>query len=866
MQQQFNQFIFKMEQLEYQREKIEWSFVEFPDNQDCLELIEHKLKGVLAMIDDECKLPKPSDENLAGRMYKAFEGNKRFLATVPQKRDWLFCINHYAGPVVYSTITFVDKNKDELPKEASSLLQTSKSSLLSNLFSTVTTTSNAKKEKIPSVGSQFKEQLSSLMEKIYSTSPHYIRCLKSNDQNIPDCLDKVRVTEQLRYGGVLEAVRVARSGFPVRLIHSDFYGIYRPLANPFHPNIKHLPRVLKGKSSDAKELCQKLLAVFFDNHFSVPSKVTDSWKKKKIDDFKDWSGPLNVATQSIQLGQTKVFLRKNAHDLLESKRSRRLLCAAQLIQSKFRGFIAVKMFAFFKRAIETLQRSVRVYLSYKKLKNLRRLKASLSIQRCLRKFLCRYRYLKYRAALISLQSHFRRLTASKMVKSLLVLRNTIRLQKHARMMIAKRSFTKMVKAIITLQCRIRMRISKRHLRELKAAAKDIGRLQQSNESLKLEIEMLKAKAAEDAKRLQEQIRLETEARNVQLREQERETLANIVENLKSSLEREQASRYESEAKLVDALDRIKCLERIIETEYVPKVNESEMIKARLLTAEKKASELEIQLLNQVELHEKYRAEYIYTTDDLDRASKSVPVEDHYVPQPPPAAMVRRDNSNRSRHNSYAGISGSSVDDRLIDKNEHDRVLNELKEEKHAKEILEEEITRLRLVISMDLNNQTDNGRRLTHKTRNLSTLPEPSNRASSIEQIPVKKVGNPTVTSQRPSHTSSQSPSTVDDDDREDVEEAPKVTVPVATNRPSMRRRNSTTLDQAAMISNAMAAESSGGVMEKFEKNIELLQQKLKVGIQGYVWDGIKVTKTEAIMKLEDNGQNLIFNQVGSSR
>lgn len=48
LQQQFNQYIFKMEQIEYQKEKIEWSFIEFPDNQDCLDLIEHKV-NILAV-------------------------------------------------------------------------------------------------------------------------------------------------------------------------------------------------------------------------------------------------------------------------------------------------------------------------------------------------------------------------------------------------------------------------------------------------------------------------------------------------------------------------------------------------------------------------------------------------------------------------------------------------------------------------------------------------------------------------------------------------------------------------------------------------------------------------------------------------
>ncbi|KAJ1386584.1 P-loop containing nucleoside triphosphate hydrolase protein, partial [Ochromonadaceae sp. CCMP2298] len=114
LQQQFNQYIFKQEQIEYQREQINWSFIEFPDNQDCLDLIEHRVSGILAMVDDECRLPAAKDEKLAARMYKAYEGHGRFSATPAQRRDFRFCVRHYAGAVVYSALSFVEKNKDEL--------------------------------------------------------------------------------------------------------------------------------------------------------------------------------------------------------------------------------------------------------------------------------------------------------------------------------------------------------------------------------------------------------------------------------------------------------------------------------------------------------------------------------------------------------------------------------------------------------------------------------------------------------------------------------------------------------------------------------------------------------------------------------
>ena len=53
------------------------------------------------------------------------------------------------------------------------------------------------------------------------TEPHFIRCIKPNPQNVPDLFDRKGVTEQLRYGGVLQVVQVSRAGYPVRINHQE---------------------------------------------------------------------------------------------------------------------------------------------------------------------------------------------------------------------------------------------------------------------------------------------------------------------------------------------------------------------------------------------------------------------------------------------------------------------------------------------------------------------------------------------------------------------------------------------------------------------------------------------------------------------
>lgn len=102
LQQQFNRYVFKLEQEEYAREDITWSFIEFPDNQDCLDLIEGGRKqmppdgGLLTMLDDECRLPRGSDANYAARVIKSL-GSRSSRLSVSKKQlvDGIFSLKHY---------------------------------------------------------------------------------------------------------------------------------------------------------------------------------------------------------------------------------------------------------------------------------------------------------------------------------------------------------------------------------------------------------------------------------------------------------------------------------------------------------------------------------------------------------------------------------------------------------------------------------------------------------------------------------------------------------------------------------------------------------------------------------------------------
>lgn len=247
LQQQFNAFVLKNEQEEYEREGIEWSFIEFPENQDVLDLIDKRGSGILNILDDQCRAPGTTDRSFASDVYAKCTGHARFKANRKQVALLQFEVSHYAGPVEYTSDGFLEKNRDELHKESTELLANSDNpfvSFLSELLTDQNTASanNGKKAEEPyrlrriesslstTVGGQFRRQLKELRTKIDKTTPHYVRCLKPNDHLVPDDYDEGIVAEQLRCGGILEAVRVSRAGFPQHYLHADFVQRYKCVA------------------------------------------------------------------------------------------------------------------------------------------------------------------------------------------------------------------------------------------------------------------------------------------------------------------------------------------------------------------------------------------------------------------------------------------------------------------------------------------------------------------------------------------------------------------------------------------------------------------------------------------------------------
>jgi len=246
-----------MEEKCYQSEQIDYSEIKFIDNQDVLDLIEIRLNGLLPKLDDECKVPKGSDQSYVEKCTKFFADNPRFKARPTDKirdttgqlvpREMLFGVNHYAGTVVYNAQFFMEKNKDELLLNVREILTSSKTPFINMLFTTEVGVSRgaakpeasggalaspggsaggSAKDKV-SQSTQFRNQLTSLMDTLNACDPHYVRCVKPNTAKKPQTMEANVALQQLRYAGVFEAVKIRQQGYPFRWSYEHFYKRYR---------------------------------------------------------------------------------------------------------------------------------------------------------------------------------------------------------------------------------------------------------------------------------------------------------------------------------------------------------------------------------------------------------------------------------------------------------------------------------------------------------------------------------------------------------------------------------------------------------------------------------------------------------------
>lgn len=478
LQQHFNQHVFKMEQEEYKKEEIDWSYIDFVDNQDVLDLLEKKPGGIIALLDEACMFPRSTHETFAQKLYQTYKNHKRFIKPKLSRTDFTIC--HYAGDVTYQTDLFLDKNKDYVIAEHQALLNASRCSFVSGLFRQ-SPEDSSKSSKFSSIGARFKLQLQQLLETLSATEPHYIRCVKPNNLLKPAIFENANVLQQLRCGGVMEAIRISCAGYPTRKPFLEFIDRFGILA----------PGVLDGRV-DEITACQKLLE--------------------------------KIGLQGYQIGKTKVFLRAGQMAELDARRTEVLGRSATRIQRKVRSYLARKSFVLLHLSAIQVQAVCRGQLARKVFDSLRKEASSLKIQRNFRMHAAQKAYKELCSSALTIQRGMRGMAVRNELRFRRRTKAAIIIQSQFRKHLARLQYLKLKKAAITTQCAWRGRVGRLELRKLKMAARETGALQAAKSKLEKEVEELtwrlqlekRLRADVEEAKTQENAKLESALQDIQL--------------------------------------------------------------------------------------------------------------------------------------------------------------------------------------------------------------------------------------------------------------------------------------------------------------------------------------------------------------
>eukprot|EP01034_Spumella_vulgaris_P022338 gene22338-28458_t len=377
LQQKFTLDVLMTVQAEYREEGLDWETIDYKDNNDVLDLLESRL-GFIALLNEECLLPKGSNANFLNKITHAYNKNPLFSLSVHISRDE-FCIQHYAGKVSYNVTGFIERNKDALPSEMRTLMLTSNNELIAHIFAPLhagadnletlaprrrpsdgssahsnpineTVTTHTRKAstgnihgsagaapvnrrqsfmKADTVFTKFKSQLTSLMESISYTDVNYVRCIKPNSNKDRTEYNRLMVVEQLRCAGIIEAVKVSRAAYPYRISHHEFMSRFRCLKPSSWWKVSELDESslndghLQTKSL-RKQHCQQLLTAFSDAFQSLPAKKASGATAKSI-------------KKLFELGKGKVFFSDGVLEVLERERGAVLGSRASRIQRKVRS-------------------------------------------------------------------------------------------------------------------------------------------------------------------------------------------------------------------------------------------------------------------------------------------------------------------------------------------------------------------------------------------------------------------------------------------------------------------------------------------------------------------------------------------------
>uniref|UniRef100_A0A8C7KXC9 Myosin IXb n=1 Tax=Oncorhynchus kisutch TaxID=8019 RepID=A0A8C7KXC9_ONCKI len=213
------------------------------------------------------------------------------------------------------------------------------------------------RKKPPSISAQFQASLNKLLETVGKAEPFFIRCIRSNAEKKEMLFDNALVQQQLRYTGMLETVRIQKSGYNAKFTFTEFLEQFKVL----------LPKEATTAPEDIANLLQEM----------------------------------GLGQSTYQIGKTKVFLKEREKQHLQDTLNREVMRHIVILQRWFRACLSRSHFLYKKDAAIRIQRCWRAFRSDT------RCRAATVIQAAWRGSQKRTDYLRKRNSIKKMQTLFR---------------------------------------------------------------------------------------------------------------------------------------------------------------------------------------------------------------------------------------------------------------------------------------------------------------------------------------------------------------------------------------------------------------------------------------------------------------------------
>lgn len=287
LQQIFNQYVFKSEQSEYEKESLEWKHIDYVQNDNIIDVFNGKI-SLFSIINEQTILGSGNDDNIYGQFEK-YIPEDLFTIDELKRKDHIFSIKHFTGKVDYEVNNYVLKNR-------------------------ITRTNT----KIKTNLQYFNNQLSTLKKELLVNNCQFVRCIKPNNRNVKEQFNEFKIYDQLLYSGIIEGIKIVLAGYPIKKNKTEINHEFRFYS--YYNKKKSITEILDTKENDANKFQIGNSKIFMkSNFYKELSKINSKYQSK-------------IVTE----------LQKNIRRFIAVRKYYYSLYYITLIQSKIREFISTQ--------------------------------------------------------------------------------------------------------------------------------------------------------------------------------------------------------------------------------------------------------------------------------------------------------------------------------------------------------------------------------------------------------------------------------------------------------------------------------------------------------------------------------------------